>query len=323
MGQIATRGADPSGVASDTFDGMQLPEQPGPPGPFATLDEVGAPRPDALVGGTRYADIEFARVMGYRPLRMDLVLPPVGPGPFPVVVWVHGGAFLFGSRQQGPSTEPACRALLERGVAVAQVEYRFSGEALFPACLHDVKAAVRWLRRFGERFGVNGEAIGVWGESAGGHLALFTALHTDDARLEGTVGVTGCSSRVRAGVAWCPDTDFLALGSGPGRTGSPDPTSPEALLIGGATRDRPEDAAFASPVTHAPAGAAPVLLVHGLEDRLLPPQQSALMHEALHAAGSPCELEWVEGADHVLFGVDRDPIAGRSADFLVRHLTPP
>jgi hypothetical protein len=122
--------------------------------------------------------------------------------------------------------------LIERGVAVALVEYRFSGEALFPACLHDVKAAVRWLRQFGEHLGVNGEAIGVWGESAGGHLAAFIALNGNDERLDGTVGVTGCSSDVVAGVAWYPDTDFLALGPGSDRTGSPDPTSPEALLIG-------------------------------------------------------------------------------------------
>src|SRR5262249_25389478 len=155
---------------------------------------------------------------------------------------------LFGSRLNGPVTGPVCRALAERGAAVALVEYRFSGEALFPACLHDVKAAVRWLRTFGEHVGVNGDAIGVWGESAGGHLATFVALNSNDDRLEGTVGVTGCSSDVLAGVAWYPVTDFLALG--PDRTGSPDPNTPEALLIGGATRHRREDAAFASPVTH-------------------------------------------------------------------------
>jgi dipeptidyl aminopeptidase/acylaminoacyl peptidase len=110
------------------------------------------------------------------------------------------------------------------------------------------------------------------------------------------------------------------LGPGSDRTGSPDPTSPEALLIGGPTRDRREDAAFASPVTHVHPGAAPILLVHGLEDGLLPPEQSALMHEALQTVGATSEVEWIEGADHVFFGVDPDPIADRSADFLVRHL---
>lgn len=254
--------------------------------------------------------------MGYRPLRMDLLLPPAAGGPVPVVVWIHGGAFLFGSRLHGPVTESVCRALIERGVAVALVEYRFSGEASFPACLHDVKASVRWLRHLGAHVGVNGEAIGVWGESAGGHLAAFVALDGGDARLDGTVGVTGCSSDVAAGVAWYPVTDLLALGS-------PDPTSPEALLIGGPTGDRREDAAFASPITHVHPGAAPILLVHGLEDGLLPPRQSALLHEALQTAGAISEVQWIEGADHVFWGVDPDPIADRSADFLVRHLARP
>ncbi|MFL6013795.1 MAG: alpha/beta hydrolase fold domain-containing protein, partial [Gaiellaceae bacterium] len=140
---------------------MQFEERPGPPGPYAAPDEIAPPRPDVSTGGTRYAEIEYARVMGFRLLRMDLLLPPAPSGPVPVVVWIHGGAFLFGSRLHGAVTETACRALIERGVAVALVEYRFSGEALFPACLHDVKASVRWLRQFGDRVGVNGEAIGV------------------------------------------------------------------------------------------------------------------------------------------------------------------
>lgn len=296
---------------------MQLPQRPGPPGPYATPDDVAPPVPDVRTGAIRYADIEYARIMGFRPLRMDVLLPPAA-GPVPVVMYIHGGAFLFGSHRHGPVTEPVCRALTERGLAAALVEYRLSGEAPFPACLHDVKAAVRWLRRFGERLGVNGETIGVWGDSAGGHLAAFLALNSNDERLDGAVGVTDCSSDVLAGVAWYPDTDFLALG--PDRTGTPDPNSPEALLIGGPTRDRPDEATFASPVSHVRAGAAPLLLVHGLDDDLLPPQQSELMYEALQAVGATCELEWVEGANHVFFGVDPNPIADRSADFLVRHL---
>jgi acetyl esterase/lipase len=161
--------------------------------------EIPPPASDRSTGGTRYADVEYARVMGYRPLRMDLVLPATASSPVPVVVWIHGGAWLFGSRLHGAVTEPACRALMDRGIAVALVEYRFSGEARFPACLHDIKAAVRWLRQYGASVGVNGEGIGVWGESAGGHLAAFIAMNGTDERLNGTVGVTGCSSKVAAG----------------------------------------------------------------------------------------------------------------------------
>lgn len=106
----------------------------------------------------------------------------------------------------------------------------------------------------------------------------------------------------------------------PDGTGWPDPGSPEALLIGGPTRERREEAAFASPVSHVSRGAAPILLVHGLDDDLISPRQSALLHEALQAVGAASELEWVEGAGHCFFGVDPEPIAERSADFLARHL---
>ncbi|MEO7060985.1 MAG: alpha/beta hydrolase [Lapillicoccus sp.] len=297
---------------------MQLRERPGPPGPYATSEEIPLPVPDPSTGGTRYADIEYARVLGYRPLRMDLLLPATAVGPVPVVVWIHGGAWLFGSRLHGAVTAPACQALLDRGLAVALVEYRFSGEAHFPACLHDIKAAIRWLRHLGASVGVGGEAIGVWGESAGGHLAALTAMNGTDERLDGTVGVTGCSSDVAAAVAWYPGTDFLAMG--PDGTGWPDPGTPEALLIGGPTQLRREEAAFASPVSHVQPEAAPILLVHGLRDDLIPPQQSVLLHEALRAVDATSELELIDGAEHVFFGVDPVPLAQRSADFLARHL---
>jgi acetyl esterase/lipase len=253
---------------------------------------------------------------------MDLVFPP-HPGPVPVVVWVHGGMWQFGSRLEGPGTGSAARALVERGIAVAQVEYRFSGEIVFPGCLHDVKAAVRWLRRFGPRLGINGEAIGVWGESSGGHLAALVAMNGvamdgTDEQLDGTAGVTDGPSTVTAAVAWCPVTDILALG--PDGAGSDDPRSPEALLIGGPTRQHRQAAVFASPTTHVSGDAAPLLLVHGLEDAMVPPRQSVLLHEALMRVGAVSELDLVDDAGHVLFGVDIDPIADRSADFLGRHL---
>ena len=149
--------------------------------------------------------------------------------------------------------------------------------------------------------------------------AAHLALNGVDERVEGTVGATGCSSSVAAAVAWCPPTDFLAMG--PDGAGSPDPTTPEALLIGGPTRERRADAAFASPVSHVHPEAAPILLVHGLDDDLVPPRQSALLHEALLAVGATSDLEFVEGAGHVLFGVDPEPVVERSAAFLARHLT--
>jgi acetyl esterase/lipase len=288
---------------------------------FHTPDQLRPPVTDAQ-GAKTYYDIEFATVPGYRPLRLDLRVP-AGTGPAPVVVFLHGGGFCFGSRLHGPVSEAIWRALLDRGIAVAAAEYRLSGEAIFPACLHDVKAAVRWLRKFGAGLGVRPNRIGAWGESAGGHLAAFLGLNSTYEPLNGKVGVGDVGSGVRAAVAWYPPTDFLAMDE-QAPAGSEmwhnDADSPESRLIGGALRENREAATFASPVRHASATAAPILLVHGQQDRHVPYQQSALLKDALEAAGAKVRLELVPDAGHLFAGVDIAPIIGLSADFLAAEL---
>jgi acetyl esterase/lipase len=162
------------------------------PPAFDTLQTL-LPPIVAESGTTIHRDIEVAAPLGFRPLRMDLARPPVDQ-PVPVVVYIHGGAFMFGSRLRGAVYEPIQSSLLRRGLAVAAVEYRLSGEAQFPACLHDVKAAVRWLRRFGPELGTRPDAVGAWGESAGAHLAAFLALNSTDPSLNGTLGVPEVSA---------------------------------------------------------------------------------------------------------------------------------
>ena len=105
------------------------------------------------------------------PLVMDLAVPPSRPAG--VVVWLHGGGWFTGDRHLGPDPEAFAR---RTGLAMATVEYRLSGQALFPAPLHDVRAAVRHLRTHAVDLGVEPDAIGLWGSSAGGHLAALTAL---------------------------------------------------------------------------------------------------------------------------------------------------
>src|SRR2546425_1613101 len=141
------------------------------PAGFDTLDTLPSPVKDEA-GISTYSDVEVGITVGFRPVRMDIMIPAAAL-PVPVVMFIHGGAFLFGSRRHGPVSQPVWRSLLQRGLAVAAVEYRLSGEARFPACLHDVKAAVRWLRRFGPAIGLRPDAVGSWGESAGAHLAAF------------------------------------------------------------------------------------------------------------------------------------------------------
>jgi acetyl esterase/lipase len=176
-----------------------------------------------------------------------------------------------------------------------------------------VPVVVYWLRRFGPAIGLRPDAIGSWGESAGAHLAAFLGLNNTGEVLNGSVGVTGVAADVQATVAWFPPTDFLTMGQQA-------PDSPEALLIGGAVQEQPDAARFASPVSHVSAAAAPMLLVHGLADRLVPYQQSVSLKEALDKAGTQAALELIPDADHVFEGVDVAPIISRSADFLAGQL---
>jgi acetyl esterase/lipase len=236
-----------------------------------------------------------------RPLELDLHLPGSG-GPAPVVVFLHGGGWRLGSRHSAGPAFPAATGftpVAAAGIAVASVDYRLSGEATWPAQLHDAKAAVRWLRSRADELGIDPDRIAVWGESAGGHLAELVAL-TGDGVVEGEVGVTGPSSAVSALVAWYAPSDLRALPADLG-TDPHDPTTREAHLLGGPAVALPDVAAQASPITHvAPAPAA--LLLHGQDDTLIPAVQSERLAAALWDAGGECDLHTYPGADHMWRG---------------------
>ncbi|MEU4396804.1 alpha/beta hydrolase [Kribbella sp. NPDC023855] len=234
---------------------------------------------------SQYDGVIYSEIAGFRPLLLDLRVPS-GAGPFPLVVWIHGGAFLFGDRRFLPATvQPGAvfDALINAGIAVATIDYRFSGEAVFPAQLDDVKAALAYLRASAKDYHLDAERVGLWGESAGGHLAALAGL-TD-------------SSGISAVVAWYPLTDLSAV----------DPHNPEtpmAKLIGGPPADLPTLAAQASPVQHVSSSAPPVLLIHGSADEELPISQSKGLHELLLAAGASSTFLPVEGAGHTFSGHD-------------------
>jgi acetyl esterase/lipase len=265
-----------------------------------------APLPPALPGpgGTRLLPgLRFAALERARPLELDLHLPPEGPPP-PVVLFVHGGGWRLGSRHSaGPAyaaPEPFTR-LAQAGIAVAAVDHRLSGEATWPAQLHDVKAAVRWLRARADELGIDGGRVAAWGESSGGHLAALLGLTGDDPALEGDVGVTGPSSAVDAVVAWYAPSDVAAVATDTGADPL-DPASREAQLLGGPPPERPDAAAQASPLTHVRPGVPPFLLLHGAADRLVPCVQSERLYAALLEAGADVELDVYEDADHMWLG---------------------
>ncbi|GAB2692002.1 hypothetical protein GCM10010442_06990 [Kitasatospora kifunensis] len=287
-----------------------------------------APRRSAE-GGLLFEGLTYAVVPGFRPLLLDLHLPPTPAdgAAVPLVVWVHGGGFQFGDRRYPPETvAPGAlwAALTGAGIAVATIDYRLSGEARFPAQLTDVTAALAFLRRNAAALGLDGGRIALWGESAGAALAAlaaFASAQPAGAGASESVGGAGDSAAgaggsaaVAAVVLWYPITDLLAR--------SPDQAdSSEGRLLGGAPRELPELAAQGSPVAQVPANPPPVLLIHGLADVTVPSEHSRRLYEELLKAGGRAELRLVPGAAHIFEGCREVPsLVAESVAFLAREL---
>ena len=252
---------------------------------------------------------------GSRPLSVDLWLPEDATGPVPVIVFVHGGAWRTGLRDDpGPrfrAWEPGPFArLAQAGFAVACPDYRLSGEAPHPAQRDDLAALLAWLGSRAGDLAIDTTRTVLWGESAGGHLAALTAL-TQPA---GTI--SGC-------VTWYAPTDLPALAEDrpEGTYDAQDPASFEALLLGGAPAALPEAARDASPVTHVGAGAPPFLLLHGTDDALIPARQSVRLADALRDAGHHPDLRLLSGGDHLWVGLTEAEVEEcytRTVDFARR-----
>ena len=247
-------------------------------------------------------DIEYARV-GDKSLSLDVYVPETAePGKkLPLVVWVHGGAWLGGDKRGGPFLR-----LANKGYVLASVNYRLSQEAIFPAQIHDCKAAIRFLRANADRYGVDPDRIGVWGSSAGGHLVALLGTTGDAKEIEGDVGDhDAVSSRVQAVVDWFGPTDLTLMGKQSGPESKMDhdaPTSPESKLVGGPIQERKELARTANPITYVTRDDPPFLIMHGDKDPLVPWRQSEILRDALKAAGVDVAYHLQPGAGHSLPG---------------------
>jgi acetyl esterase/lipase len=261
-----------------------------------------------------------------QPLALDLVLPAVAT-PTPLVVWIHGGGWLSGSRTPIPS---GVTALCSRGYAVASVDYRLTTTAIWPAQIQDVKGAVRFLRAHAGTYNLDPDRFAAWGTSAGGHLAAMLGTAGDvpmatvgniTVDLEGSTGGNlGVSSRVQAAVDWYGATDVLQMYLYASTVDHNDKLSAEGKLLGGAVQQRPELAATANPVTYVSADDPPFLVMHGTIDDTNPFNQSELLVDALRANGVPVTFVPVEGAGH---GFMTTPTEQTTYDFLDSVLAHP
>lgn len=269
-------------------------------------------------------DLTYAEAGG-QTLLADLYRPATKAAP-PVVLYFHGGGFQFGSRSDGADTRLA--ALAAYGVAVLSVDYRLAPAAHFPAQLHDVKAAIRWVRARGPSLGVNSERVGLWGASAGAVLAALAGLTSGQAAFEGTVGEhPDQSSKVDAVVAWFGVFDLLSSALRSGLEARLLPHEFGATLLGLessadvlAAADR---ATQASALTWVSADAPPFLIAHGDRDRMAPLAESHALHDALVRAGAQSSMLLVGGAGHEGSAFESPANLALTAAFLTAALRAP
>ena len=255
-------------------------------------------------GVTSLADVTYSVLPGYRPLIVDIYMPPKPGGPKPLILYIHGGGWVAGhTRHSGALANfPAALAkLASEGFVVASLEYRLAAEAPFPAQVQDARAALRFLKGNAARYGIDPARTGIWGGSAGGHLSALTALSCGDASLDvaGTTAPAG-SECVQAAVIWYGVFDFAALAAG--RPGGSD--SGADKLLGCHGHCTPAQFAPASPVTYADRRDPPFLLIHGVGDKTVPVAQSRLAEARFRAEGIPVETIYIPGVDHSFIGTD-------------------
>ncbi|GIW86131.1 MAG: lipase [Isosphaeraceae bacterium] len=233
-------------------------------------------------------DLVYATVDG-RKLKLDLARPAEGDGPFPALVVIHGGAWRGGDKA---SNRDQLRHFAARGYVAISPAYRFCPEFTFPAQVHDVKAAVRWLKAHAADYGVDPERIGAIGFSAGAHLALMLGVTDPDDGLDDPAQPDLPDSRVHAVVNVFGPTDLLA---------DDIPPISQPLLrdfLGGSPQEKEELARLGSPLTHVTPDDPPVLTFQGTKDPLVPHTQATKLADALTRAGVPGRVELLVGKGH-------------------------
>ena len=260
---------------------------------------------------------------GETELKLDLARPD-GDGPFPAIVFIHGGGWYQGSRQgyRGQIQEAA-----RKGYVAATISYRLmqfdesekettTATPIFPAQIHDAKAAIRWLRANAEKYNLDPDRIGVTGGSAGGHLSLLVGLTDPAANLEGESGNPEQSSRVQAVVnvfgptdmAFCHEKSSVAWIF--------------RLFMGGTPDEARKCYKAASPLTYVSQDDPPVLTLQGDRDALVPVEQAKVLDEKMKLAGASHTLIVFEGQGHGFRGEYQQKAMNAMWAFFDRHLKP-
>ena len=262
------------------------------------LKRLRSAQPRQLKDVTVLRDIPYVGTKNPRQM-LDLILPTnrAGKEPLPVIAFIHGGGWRNGNKSSGVNR---VTGLVQTGHYVGvSIGYRLTSEAIWPAQIHDCKAAIRWLRGNAKKHGMDPGKIAVWGSSAGGHLVSILGSTGGVKELEGKLGHhLEESSRVTAVVNYYGPSALLQMDDHPGRMKHNSSDSPESLLIGAAIQEAKKKTRQASPLTHVTKDDAPHLHVHGTADLLVPFHQSQIYHAALKKVEVESALITVKGGGH-------------------------
>lgn len=262
--------------------------------PSKKASELTGPTTDVI----EHLDLVYAEAGG-ESLELDLHLPKrdaASKGQLrPLVVWIHGGGWRAGSRKP-----PRLRQLIDDGIAIASVSYRFTDKAVFPAQIHDCKAALRWLRANAAKYDLDPQRIAVAGSSAGGHLALLLGVSAGVGPLEGELGDhVGTSTEICAIVDYFGPSDFVLRGKTQPERAYTAKSGSLALLGGNADRrPDPQMEHDASPVFYVDQDDPPLLIFQGDGDETVLMDQSERMRDVYLEHKLPVELVVLPGAGH-------------------------
>jgi acetyl esterase/lipase len=248
-----------------------------------------------------YKDIAYANTSPTQ--KLDLYLPP-GEGPFPLIINIHGGGFKLGDKSM--VDQKLGQTLLDNGYAIASLDYRLSGEAIFPAAVLDVKAATRFLRANAAAYKLNPDKFVAFGQSAGGNLASMLGTSGDVAEFDdSSLGNPDVSSRVQAVINWFGPNDFTQMDAQARAQGCSASDqkhnaadSFESLYLGATVPDAPELAQKANPITYITADDPPFLIEKGDQDCTVPVENTKMLADALTAAGLDAQYVALAGAGH-------------------------
>jgi acetyl esterase/lipase len=261
----------------------------------------------AIQSSKTWLDIDYVGdgIIGHK---LDVFLPKKGKAPYPIIVTIYGSAWFSNSAKGSCFKDGFGQALLNQGFAVVSINHRSSADAVWPAQLHDIKAAVKFVRANATKFSLDSSFVGVTGFSSGGHLSSMLGVTSQlnnakvgslDIDLEGNLGNNlNSSSHVNAVVDWFGPTNFITMDSCGSSFKHDDIKSPESSLIGAAIQENKDKVALANPVSYISKNTVPFLIIHGTNDKLVPYCQSQELYQKMQQINVPSRFITVDGGGH-------------------------